>query len=478
MMAFKINPSIFRAYDIRGVVSEDLSTEFARTLGLAYAQLLKGRKPVADRKHLTIAVGRDCRLSSKEYADALIEGLLSGGLDVVRLGLCPTPLTYFSLFHLDLDGAIMITASHNPPNQNGFKICIGRDAIYGSKLQELRLMVEGHPQKNEISGSVSDYDIASAYIQYQLKQFPSLKKKKIVIDAGNGMAGPLAPKLLRMYGIDVIELYCELDGQFPNHIPDPTVAKNLVDLIRSVKFHQADFGIGFDGDADRIGIVDENGKQIAGDELLVIFSRAILTNHPGATVVSEVKSSLRLYQDIKSRGGHPIMWKTGHSLIEAKMKETNALLGGELSGHIFFADKYFGFDDAIYAALRLLEITSNRERPLSSLLNDLPITVSTPEMRVPFEDSLKFKLVEEVKRLLLSNPALAKATVTDIDGIRIDFEDGWGLMRASNTQPIVSFRFEALSNKRVKELKLFFEDAVSKVCRILNHAPLKFEHRV
>jgi phosphomannomutase/phosphoglucomutase len=470
---FQINSLVFREYDIRGIASVDLSGAFAKSLGLAYAQYIRKNNPVAGRSKLTVAVGKDCRLSSDGYEEALVEGLLSGGLDVIRLGLCPTPLTYFSLFHLDLDGGIMVTASHNPPNHNGFKVCVGRESIFGNQIQELRSLMEKGSVSVQPNGSLSNFDIIKAYIDYQKKQFSHLMGKKIVIDCGNGMASVVASKLFRSLGVEVLELYCELDGTFPNHIPDPTVASNLVDLIKAVKESHADFGVGFDGDADRIGVVDENGRLLSGDELMVIFSRVILAENPGSTIISEVKSSFRLFDDIREKGGLPLMWKVGHSHLKAKIKETGALLGGELSGHVCFADRYFGFDDAIYAALRLLEIALRNPEPLSSFLKDLPVSFSTPELRLPFEDNLKFQLVDNVKSVLLNNSSLDNSHVTDIDGIRIDFGDGWGLIRASNTQPVLTFRFEASSKNRLSEIKSIFESAANDACQKMNHSPIR-----
>jgi phosphomannomutase/phosphoglucomutase len=475
-MSLTINSSIFREYDIRGVAFLDLSNVFAEKLGLAYAQLIKGSKPTAGRNKLTIAVGRDCRLSSDSFENALVNGLLNGGIDVIRIGLCPTPLTYFSIYHLNLDGAIMVTASHNPPEHNGFKICVGTEAIYGDQIQQLHLIMERDLEPAFKKGSLSDHDIISDYLSYQINQFSSLKGKKIVIDCGNGMASMIvASKLFRSLGVEVLDIFCELDGTFPNHATDPTVESNMQDLIRTVKENQADFGIGFDGDADRIGVVDENGKLLSGDELMIIFSRSLLKDNPGETIVSEVKSSFRLFDDIKKRGGIPLMWKVGHSLLKSKMKEIGAMLGGELSGHVCFADRYFGFDDAIYATLRLLEITSKEKGTLSSLLKDLPKTFTTPELRVPFEDELKFKLVEKVKKNFLKDSNLDKFQFSDIDGIRIDFGDGWGLIRASNTQSVITFRFEAINKNRLSEIKLIFERATNNVCDRMNHQPIRLQ---
>lgn len=475
-MSLLINASIFREYDIRGIASVDLSNAFAEKLGLAYAYFIKGKTPVAGRTRLTVAVGKDCRLSSNDYENALVDGLVKGGLDVIRLGLCPTPLTYFALFHLDLDGAIMVTASHNPAEHNGFKICVGRDAIYGNQIQQLRYLMEENVEQALEKGSSSYFDIISAYLDYQNMHFLPLKGKKIVIDCGNGMASMIvASQLFRNLGVEVLELFCELDGTFPNHIPDPTVEKHLVDLIRTVKESGADFGVGFDGDADRIGVVDENGRLIPGDELMIIFSRALLKENRNAIVISEVKSSFRLFDDIKKNGGHPLMWKVGHSHLKAKMKETGAILGGELSGHICFSDRYYGFDDAIYATLRLLEITLKTSGTLSSLLNDLPVSFSTPELRLPFSDVLKFEMVDIVKGILLKDSALNKFVATDIDGIRIDFGDGWGLIRASNTQSIITFRFEAFSQKRLYEIKQIFENALNEACELMDYPAMRLE---
>jgi phosphomannomutase/phosphoglucomutase len=465
-MSFTINPLIFREYDIRGVVDQDLSEEFAERLGLAYAEFISSHRPVNGRPYLTVSVGEDCRLSSPAYAKALVSGLSKGGINVIRLGNCPTPATYFSLFHLNLDGGIMITASHLPANQNGFKICVGHDAIYGEKIQSIRKIIEKNSKYNDTPvryGTISDFAILPPYFDHLMKNTPPMKPKKIVIDCGNGNGSQIAPQLFRKLGAQVIELFCEMDGSFPNHIPNPSVAANLVDLIATVKKNQADFGIGIDGDADRVGIVDENGKIIYGDELLVILSRDILKKNPGATVVSEVKSSFKLYDDIEKHGGKPIMWKTGHSLIEAKMKETKALLGGEMSGHLFFADLNFGYDDAIYAALRIYEIATHHAGVFSSLLADLPKTFSTPEIRIPCNDKEKFEVVKKTTANLRKNPHLAKEKFNMIDGVRIDFGDGWGLIRASNTEPVLCLRFEATSESRLQEIRKVFEDALHSV---------------
>ncbi|MBC7693019.1 MAG: phosphomannomutase/phosphoglucomutase [Methylotenera sp.] len=467
----KVNPSIFREYDIRGVAGKDLTPEFAEHLGQAYARYIqptKGEKPAAGRARLTVSVGWDCRLTSESYQKALVRGLTHGGLDVICLGICPTPLTYFSVFHLNLDGAIMITGSHNPGDYNGFKICVGRDTLHGPQIQAIRILMEAPVVNAPLTGTQSQLDIIPLYTEHLLKIARPLRKKKIVLDAGNGTASTVAPELFRRLGADVIELYCTLDGTFPNHHPDPTVPDNLKELVATVVSEGADFGIGFDGDSDRIGLVDEKGRILYGDEILVMFARDILKEHPGATIISDVKSSHRLFDDITQRGGKAIMWKTGHSLIKSKMKETGALLAGEFSAHIFFADRYFGFDDAIYAALRVYEIASDLPGPLSSVLSDLPPTVTTPEIRVDCMEEKKFELVHETRKRLAET-----YTVNALDGVRVDLKDGWGLLRASNTQPVVVLRFEATTQSRLNEIQKTIESALSDAASAIGHPPLK-----
>ncbi len=482
-MKTEINPSIFREYDIRGIAGRDLNADFAHVLGIAYARFIAGRSIVGNKKTATVSVGWDCRLSSDSYASALVSGLMEEGLNVIRLGICPSPLTYFSIFSLDLDGGIMITGSHNSADYNGFKICVGKDTIHGHQIQEIRALMEKVLAEKTLEGQdagktrslsttknapeVSDTAIIPRYIEHLLKIAKPLKRKKIVLDAGNGTASTVAPELFQKLGAEIIPLFCELDGHFPNHHPDPTVPENLQDLIQKVKEVKADFGLAFDGDADRLGLVDENGRIIYGDEQMILFSRAILKEIPGATIISEVKSSYKLYNDIAAKGGKPIMWKTGHSLIKSKMKETKAILAGEMSGHMFFADRYFGFDDAIYAGLRIYEIASNHNGPLSSLLSDLTISVSTPEIRVDCEESKKFKLVEETKKRLTGDYRL-----NDIDGVRVDFGDGWGLVRASNTQPVLVLRFEAPTEARLAEIRKIIETALHGAAQAIGHAPI------
>jgi phosphomannomutase/phosphoglucomutase len=461
------NPAIFREYDIRGIAGRDLTPAFAERLGRAYGTLVP---PKPDGSAPRIAVGRDCRLSSDSLTDALVRGLVASGLDVVRIGVCPTPLTLFTVFTRDLDGGIMVTGSHNPADYNGFKITVGRDTLHGESIQDIRRrMDEPVPSPAKRAGSVSDFDPIPPYLDYVAKHARPLRRKKIVIDAGNGTAGKVAPALFRKLGAEVVELFCDLDGRFPNHHPDPTVPKNLVDLVASVRAEKADFGVAFDGDSDRIGLVDEQGSILFGDEILILFARDVLRATPGATVIGDVKCTYRLYQDIAARGGRGIMWRTGHSVIKSKMKEERAPLAGELSGHIFFADRWFGFDDAIYAASRAYEIACAAHGPFSSILSDLEKTVSTPELRVDCEESRKFELVAGTLARLR---ACGQGTVNDRDGVRLDFADGWGLVRASNTQPALTLRFEAKTEARLAGIRALVERELLAAANAIGHPPL------
>ncbi|PIX22747.1 MAG: phosphomannomutase [Deltaproteobacteria bacterium CG_4_8_14_3_um_filter_45_9] len=444
----QINPQIFREYDIRGVVDKDLTPDIVKTLGQGFGT----RMAHLGRKELV--VGRDGRLSSKTFKEALVEGLISTGCHVIDIGLCSTPVYYFSIFHLDKDGGMMVTGSHNPPEFNGFKVSVGKSTIFGEEIQNLRRLIE----KGEFvvgKGYVSNEEISRPYQDYFKKNIRIEKKMRVVIDAGNGTGGVVAGPLLRDLGCEVEELYCEVDGRFPNHFPDPTIPGNLKDLIDRVKKNQADAGIGYDGDADRIGVVDDQGNIIWGDQLMILFSREILKYKKGAVFVAEVKCSQNLFNDIEKHGGKAIMWRTGHSLIEEKMREEKAALGGEMSGHIFFADRYFGYDDAIYASCRLIELLSKTDRKLSTLLSDVPKTFITPEIRVDCADEIKFKVVEKVKEELRKD-----YPVIDVDGVRVKFEDGWGLVRASNTQPALVLRFEALTQDRLTEIRDLVEKKV------------------
>lgn len=444
----QINPQIFREYDIRGVVDKDLTPGIVRRLGQGFGTRM------AQWNQRELVVGRDGRLSSETFAEALIEGLLATGCHIVNIGLCPTPVYYFSIFHLDKNGGMMVTGSHNPPEFNGFKVSVGKSTIFGEDIQNLRRLIE-KGEFRAAEGTLSKTETIRPYQDYIKKNIHLEKKLKVVIDAGNGTAGVVAGPLLRDLGCDLEELYTDVDGHFPNHFPDPTIPQNLSALIDRVKKTRADVGIGYDGDADRIGVVDDQGNIMWGDQLMILFSREILKDRKGSTFVAEVKCSQNLFDDIQKHGGKAMMWKTGHSLIKEKMKEEKAALGGEMSGHIFFADRYLGYDDAIYASCRLLEILSRTDKKLSRLLSDVPKTFITPEIRVDCADEIKFRVVEGVKEALKKDHP-----IIDVDGVRVTFEDGWGLVRASNTQPVLVLRFEALTQNRLNEIKEFVESKV------------------
>ena len=434
-----LKPTIFREYDIRGVADTELLSADVVDLGRGLGTLLQRKSG------RSITLGRDCRLSSTRLRDALLEGLVDSGCEVTDIGVAPTPLLYFSAVHLEADGAVMITGSHNPSEFNGFKTVCGSGTLHGETIQEVRRIIEardflrGH-------GSQDAMDVIPAYLDQVAPQFEFSRRVKVVLDAGNGTAGPVVHRLFERLNCEVTELFFPMDGRFPNHHPDPTVPANLKHLRDAVQAQGADLGIAFDGDSDRIGAVDEHGEVIYGDMLLLIFGREILTRKPGATFIGEVKCSQLLYDELKRLGGNPIMYKTGHSLIKAKMKEEHAELAGEMSGHMFFADRYFGYDDAIYAACRLIEIVARSGQPLSAQFAGLPKSVSTPEIRVDCPDEVKFQVVERVARSFKKTHK-----VIDIDGVRVLFEHGWGLLRASNTQPVLVMRFEAGNSDWLKK---------------------------
>ncbi len=448
-----MNPSVFREYDIRGLAEKDFDKDFALLLGKVHGTA------VAEKGGTRVAVGRDCRATSDPYAEAVIAGLVSAGLSVYDIGVCPTPLLYFSLFHLDLDGGIQITASHNPSEYNGFKICLGKDTLYGEQIQQIRARMERRDFRERPGGKAKRYEIVPPYHRQLLDDVPRLARPlQVVIDAGSGVGGPVAPPIFKKLGCRVWEIACTPDANFPFHHPDPTVPENLEMLIAKVKQEKADLGIAYDGDADRIGAVDESGRILWGDELLVLFARDVLARNPGAVIISEVKCSQRLYDDIGARGGRAIMWKAGHSLLKAKMKETGALLAGEMSGHMFFKERYFGYDDAIYASLRLLEILANSGKPLSALLADLPPSVSTPEIRVDCPDDKKFAIAARATEYFRRH-----YDVIDVDGVRVRFAEGWGLIRASNTQPALVLRFEATTPAKLDEYRALIEGKLAEL---------------
>jgi phosphomannomutase/phosphoglucomutase len=445
----KVNPQIFREYDIRGVVEKDLTPDIVRLMGQTYGTYML-EKGLRD-----LVVGRDCRLSSESFRDALEEGILSTGCNVTDIGVCPTPVYYFSLFHLKKEGGMMITASHNPAEFNGFKVSVGNQTIYGEELQNFRRRLE-KAGFSKGQGTLSHYEILKPYLECVQDDISFDRHIKVAVDGGNGTAGPVVSKLLKNLGCQVLDLYCEMDGRFTNHHPDPTVPEFLKDLIDLVTREKAEIGLAFDGDGDRLGVIDRHGEIIWGDRLLILFARELLKSHPGATIISEVKASQTLYDDIARHGGKPIMWKTGHSLIKKKMKETGALLAGEMSGHLFFADRYFGYDDAIYASCRLLEILSKNQNGVQELLVDIPKTDSTPEIRVSCPDEKKFQVVDKVRDHFSKSHE-----VIDIDGARILFEDGWGLVRASNTGPVLVLRFEAKDRDNLETIRRDVESRVN-----------------
>jgi phosphomannomutase/phosphoglucomutase len=450
-----MNPLIFREYDIRGVAERDMDSALVRDIGRAFGTFL------ARKQRRRIALGRDCRLSSDRLHDALLSGLLETGIGVVDQGVGPTPLLYFGVFHQDLDGGVQITGSHNPPQENGFKLMNGKQTLAGDEIRQLREMVARRDFDLPGGGRVETFDPTPAYCGYMRGNVRLARTDlRFAVDAGNGAGGPLALAAMRAVGLAPQAMHCEMDGRFPNHHPDPSETKNLSELIDRVRSQNLELGLAYDGDADRLGVIDERGQIIWGDKLMILFSREILQRHPGAAILGEVKCSQTLYDDIARHGGRPIVWKTGHSLIKKKMKEEHALLAGEMSGHLFFADRYFGYDDAIYASMRILEIAAQAKQPLSQLLADVPATHATPEIRVDCADDVKFDVVSRVlDRFRGSHDVL------DVDGARIRFDGGWGLVRASNTQPALVLRFEADSPTRLQAIRDEVEAAVAQAER-------------
>ena len=445
---------VFREYDIRGLVKDELTPEFAEQLGRGYGQYLLEKDPSAQN----IVLGRDHRASSKSLADAFSRGVRSHGIVVVSVGVVPTPLTYFAAHVLPVDGLCMITGSHNPPEYNGFKVGIGKTTMAGHEVQELKARV-ADARDGGRSARETAHDVITPYIHFVVESLGMTPRPiRVVCDAGNGTGGKVGPRLLRALGHQVTELYCTLDGTFPNHHPDPTVEENLRDLRAKVAECKADLGVAWDGDADRIGAVDEKGNILWGDQLMILFSRDVLADKPGAAIVSEVKCSQTLYDDIEKHGGRAIMWKAGHSLIKGKMKECHALLAGEMSGHIFFRHRYFGFDDGIYSAARLLELVARDGRPLSEMLDDVPRTFASPEIRFDFPEEKKFRAVELAKERLRKH-----GKTIEVDGVRVILDGGWGLVRASNTQPLLVLRWEATSEPRLREIQRLIEGTVQQI---------------
>lgn len=446
----QISPNIFREYDIRGLVDTELTEDAVRAIGRGFGaySLRHGNR--------VLAVGRDVRLSSDRFFERLTEGLTSAGCDVVDIGVVPTPLLYFSLFELPVQGGVMITGSHNPSDYNGFKLCVGKETIYGQEIQKIRQMIQADDFVSGNGTVTVREDIIARYQAYVTSHVKLARSIRVVVDAGNATASLIAPQLLRAMGCEVTELYCTPDGRFPNHHPDPTVPENLVDLIRTVRSEKAELGLAFDGDSDRLGVVDNLGNILWGDQILMILARDVLKRRPKSTVIFEVKCSKTLEEDVRKHGGIPIMWKAGHSLIKGKMKETGAAVAGEMSGHLFFADEYFGYDDAIYSATRFLRIAAESDQPVSEFLKDVPKTFSTPELRVDCPDSKKFEVVEAVRKHYTG-----KYPTIDVDGVRVNFGDSWGLVRASNTQPVLVLRFEADTEARLNQVRAEMESVVN-----------------
>ena len=460
-----MDPHIFREYDIRGTVGKQLTDEAVAAVSHAIAAFF------VQNEVRRIAVGYDARESSPRFFEIVKNALAATGIDVVSIGRVPTPVLYHTVFTTDVDGGIMITGSHNPPDHNGFKLCLGNETLFGEQIQEIRILAEPtHPlggsdavrAETRPLGSVSRSDAIPEYIADVVTSVHfGPRKLKVVVDAGNGMGGVTAVPVYQKLGVEVIELYTEPDSTFPNHHADPAVTENLLDLVEAVTAYEADVGIAFDGDGDRIGIVDDRGRIVWGDELMILFARSVLAELPGSTIIGEVKCSERLFDDIKRHGGNPVMWKAGHSLIKSKMKETGAVLAGEMSGHMFFADRFYGFDDACYAGARLLEMLSQTNKKLSEMLADLPPTFSTPELRVPCPEDKKLAVVAKIAEEFSKTHQ-----VITIDGARILFDHGWGLVRASNTQAILVLRFEADTAEQLDQIRQIVEERVNALINI------------
>jgi len=454
----KMNENIFREYDIRGIVESDFTADTVINIGKAFSTYIQ------KEGYNNCVIGYDARLSADFLFSTFTNSLRDCGIDVISIGQCTTPILYFAQVHLKADSAVMITGSHNPADMNGFKMITKDSALYGEKIQMLKNIILQNRfscrPENEPAGTLKHVSVKDAYFDF-LKKNISMGSRKlcIIVDGGNGTGGQIAAEIFRYFGHQVTELYTEPDGRFPNHHPDPTVPKYMADLISEVKRSDADLGIGYDGDADRIGIVTEKGEMLFGDHLMMIFAKEILSRKPGAVIVGEVKCSQTMYDGIEKLGGNGIMWKAGHSLIKAKMKETGAELGGEVSGHIFFKDRFFGHDDALYASLRLLEILSRTDGTVSDLLTDIPKMIMTPEIRLDSDDNKKFEIVRRVTDHFKKEGY----KVVDVDGVRVIFSDGFGLIRASNTQPALVQRYEASTQKRLDEIMKLMQSKLKEI---------------
>ena len=440
--AHTFHPTVLREYDIRGIVGSTLTAADARAVGRAFGTV------VARGGGKTVCVGYDGRLSSPELEAAMVDGLVACGLHVLRIGLGPTPMLYFATRDREAAAGIMITGSHNPPDYNGIKMMLGKGPVYGQQILDLGIIAS---KADYVSGEGSSerIDVKDAYVDRMMRDYDGTRDLTVAWDAGNGASGEILRRLTAKLPGRHILLFDEIDGNFPNHHPDPTVEKNLVDLKKAVAEHGCDIGIGFDGDGDRIGAIDHLGRVVWGDQLVAIYAADVLKNHPGATIIADVKASQTLFDEIAKLGGNPLMWKTGHSLLKAKMAETGSPLAGEMSGHIFFADKWYGFDDALYCAVRLIGLVSKLNQPLSELRDRLPPVVNTPETRFQVSEERKFQVIQEVKARLKDEGA----DVNDIDGVRVKTADGWWLLRASNTQDVLVARAESGTPEGLERLK-------------------------
>jgi phosphomannomutase/phosphoglucomutase len=445
----EIPAEIFKAYDIRGVVGRTLTPAIVERIGRALGSEARARK------QRSLAVGRDGRLSGPEISQALSKGLTRAGCDVIDIGMVPTPVLYFATHHLDTHSGVSVTGSHNPPDYNGLKMMLADETLAAQAIQALRERIV-NSDLLEGQGHISSTDVRDAYLERIAGDVKLARPMKVVVDCGNGVAGSVAPELLRKLGCEVQELFCEVDGHFPNHHPDPGQPANLVDLIAAVKNRSVDVGLAFDGDGDRLGVISPDGNIIWPDRQMILFARDVLSRHPGAQIIYDVKSSRALEKVIRDAGGKPIIWKTGHSLIKAKLKETGALLAGEMSGHFFFKERWYGFDDALYAAARLLELLSRDARAPADIFAALPDTVNTPELHLQMTEGEHHDFIKQ----LVAHARFADAKVTTIDGLRVDFDDGFGLVRASNTQPVLVFRFEATSQQALQRIQTQFKGLI------------------
>ncbi|MDO8304788.1 phosphomannomutase/phosphoglucomutase [Herminiimonas sp.] len=444
-----LSPSIFKAYDIRGVIGSTLDADVARSIGRAFGSAVRAKG------EQVVVIGRDGRLSGPELSAALAEGLQAAGVDVVDLGIVATPMLYLGTHVLDAQSGIMVTGSHNPPDYNGFKMVLAGEAIYGDTIQALYQAIVNQ-EFTAGAGSYRTYDIAAAYLQRIVGDVKLARPMKIAIDCGNGVAGAFAGELYRALGCEVIELFCEVDGTFPNHHPDPAHPENLQDLIRCLQQTDAEIGLAFDGDGDRLGLVTKDGQIIYPDRQLMLFAQDVLTRHPGEQILYDVKCTRHLASWVTERGGRPLMWKTGHSLVKAKMRETGAPLGGEMSGHIFFKDRWYGFDDGMYAGARMLELLSREQDP-SAVLNALPQSVSTPELQLKLAEGESFPLIAKLQR---EAQFPGSDQIITIDGLRVEYPDGFGLARSSNTTPVIVMRFEAESQQALERIQAEFKRVI------------------